>query len=255
MFTFYLPLSFSQSVSPPGYVITFTGHVGGKSAENTRLGYLIHYKEHSEWFVITSALKEKKDTTFLINDAGDTTNRIFGSYIPSKGRRIVAFKDFANERVIFDGNSSMHRDALPNVADTLYPMKWALIDEKKKIGEITCFKAETDFRGRHYTAWYAPSIGINNGPWKFGGLPGLITEVYDNENYLFFTLQSIMPTEKEAVEIPQGPYRNYEEYKRDFKKGAKRIIAAMSADEKVDPNCLTCGKVELKIDTIEKLLD
>lgn len=253
LFLYFVPFSFSQSKSPD-YVITYTGKVG-ETAEKTKIGYVIHNKDQSEWYVVETDFRKKKDTSFVVSDKGDTTARIFETYIPSKGKRVGAYKDFVNKIVVFDGNSSIHRDALTYVADTLYPMKWELKDEKKKIGEIECFKAETNFRGRRYIAWYAPSIPINNGPWKFGGLPGLITEIYDQEHYLFFTLQSLNSTKEEVVKIPCGPYRSYEKYKEDFRKGANKIIAAMTADEKVDPNCLTCGKVDIKIDTIEKLLD
>ncbi|MDL2257346.1 GLPGLI family protein [Bacteroidales bacterium OttesenSCG-928-I14] len=35
-------------------------------------------------------------------------------------------------------------------------------------------------------AWFAPGIPIPNGPWKFGGLPGLILKLYDtDENFIF----------------------------------------------------------------------
>lgn len=34
--------------------------------------------------------------------------------------------------------------------------------------------ATTQFRGLTYTAWFALDIPINEGPWKFHGLPGLI---------------------------------------------------------------------------------
>ena len=47
--------------------------------------------------------------------------------------------------------------------------------------------AVSDFRGRRWTAWFAPDISISDGPWKFSGLPGLIMEAYDTENhYRFF---------------------------------------------------------------------
>jgi GLPGLI family protein len=68
---------------------------------------------------------------------------------------------------------------------------WELHDEQKEILGHVCQKATTSFRGRDYTAWFAPDIPISNGPWKFGGLPGLIMQVTDSENHYDFELVGI----------------------------------------------------------------
>ena len=39
-----------------------------------------------------------------------------------------------------------------------FTIKWITINEKKVINDIECYKATTDFRGRKWEAWYAPSI-------------------------------------------------------------------------------------------------
>ena len=58
--------------------------------------------------------------------------------------------------------------------------------ETKTILGFNCIKAATKFRGRNYTAWFAPEIASPYGPWKFKGLPGLILEVYsDDYKYRF----------------------------------------------------------------------
>lgn len=64
--------------------------------------------------------------------------------------------------------------------------KWVLKDSILKIGIYQCQKAETDFRGRHYNAWFTTEIPIGDGPYKFYGLPGLIIKIGDsNEDYVF----------------------------------------------------------------------
>ncbi len=37
-----------------------------------------------------------------------------------------------------------------------------------------CHRAEARFRGRTYVVWFAPELPFSHGPWKLGGLPGLI---------------------------------------------------------------------------------
>lgn len=59
-------------------------------------------------------------------------------------------------------------------------MDWKLVEGSKKIGNFVCKKAELNFRGRFYTAFYTEQIPIALGPWKFNGLPGLILQVEDS---------------------------------------------------------------------------
>lgn len=64
--------------------------------------------------------------------------------------------------------------------------EWTLTEETKEILGYECFKATSDYRGRHWTAWFAPEIPVQDGPWKLCGLPGLILEAYDlRHDYTF----------------------------------------------------------------------
>lgn len=49
-----------------------------------------------------------------------------------------------------------------------------------------CGKATTKFRGRTYEAWYTDAVAVDEGPWKFHGLPGLILFVKDVSGDYFF---------------------------------------------------------------------
>ena len=76
--------------------------------------------------------------------------------------------------------------------DNLGIIQWKLDkDSMKTIVGVTCYKAIGRFRGRIYTVWYAPSIPINGGPWKLGGLPGLILEAYDMKREVVFSCKGI----------------------------------------------------------------
>ena len=56
---------------------------------------------------------------------------------------------------------------------------WELTDGERTILGYACRRAACTFRGRSYEAWYTPEIAVSCGPWKFGGLPGLILAVRD----------------------------------------------------------------------------
>lgn len=70
-------------------------------------------------------------------------------------------------------------------------MDWKLLPEKKMIKGYECQKAELDFGGRHWVAWFAEKIPFNDGPYKFKGLPGLILEIEDSKENHIFLLQKI----------------------------------------------------------------
>lgn len=58
--------------------------------------------------------------------------------------------------------------------EPLSEMEWQIGDSVKNVLGYECLKAETDYHGRHWTAWFATDIPVPFGPWKLHGLPGLI---------------------------------------------------------------------------------
>lgn len=61
-----------------------------------------------------------------------------------------------------------------------------ILSEVKTIGTYKVQAATTEFGGRKWVAWFTNSIPINEGPYKFCGLPGMILEIYDNDKYFHF---------------------------------------------------------------------
>lgn len=60
------------------------------------------------------------------------------------------------------------------VKDTLSAKGWSITNEKKTINGLNCTKATRKKDGITAIAWFAPSIPIQEGPFYFSGLPGLI---------------------------------------------------------------------------------
>lgn len=63
-------------------------------------------------------------------------------------------------------------------------LEWHLVQETDSIAGYVCQKAETEYRGREYEAWYCPAIPVDGGPYVFGGLPGLIIRVVDKRGII-----------------------------------------------------------------------
>ena len=67
-------------------------------------------------------------------------------------------------------------------------MLWKLHPETKIISNHNCQRATIRKYGRNFIAWFAKDIPINDGPYKFSGLPGLIIELYDEKDSYHFQL-------------------------------------------------------------------
>ena len=83
--------------------------------------------------------------------------------------------------------------------------EWKIFPDKEKIGEYDAQKATTDFGGRKWIAWFATDIPINDGPYKFYGLPGLIVKVEDITGSHVMTLvgnKSFQPVEEKDLQLP-----------------------------------------------------
>lgn len=91
--------------------------------------------------------------------------------------------------------------------------EWVVTDSLRQILGYMCQKAECDFRGRHYVAWFSTEIPVGDGPWKFGGLPGLILEVYDSNKYFCFTAVGIKQNCVQPVCFYD--FHDYRKIKRD----------------------------------------
>ncbi|MCY0971136.1 GLPGLI family protein [Chryseobacterium wangxinyae] len=66
--------------------------------------------------------------------------------------------------------------------------KWKILNDKNKILNYNVQKAELNYMGRKWTAWFTTEIPIQDGPYKFHGLPGLIMKIEDFEKTHVFEL-------------------------------------------------------------------
>ncbi len=79
--------------------------------------------------------------------------------------------------------------------EPLYPFEWNLTGETAQWEGYTVQQAMTTYGGRKWLAWFAPEIPFSDGPYKFGGLPGLILRLYDTRGHYVFELTSLNPLE------------------------------------------------------------
>lgn len=93
-------------------------------------------------------------------------------------------KDKTNQKTYF--KDRIGRDLYSYEEDR--PLVWKISSETTKIGEYKVQKAETDFAGRKWTAWFTTDLPYQDGPYKFGGLPGLVVKAEDEKGDYSFDL-------------------------------------------------------------------
>jgi len=99
------------------------------------------------------------------------------------GDQTIVFKNFPSGRITVTDRVMM--DAY-SYTESLNEISWQILPDTDTILSYTCQKAVTTFRGRDYEAWFSFDIPVNEGPWKFCGLPGLILKISDNrQHYLY----------------------------------------------------------------------
>ncbi len=84
---------------------------------------------------------------------------------------------------------------------------WQITQDTASILGYPCQKATVNFRGRAYDAWFSTDIPINDGPWKFMSLPGLILRINDTKNLFCFEMIGIENiTEPLVVQYPNPKF-------------------------------------------------
>lgn len=114
--------------------------------------------------------------------------------LPDKWKNVLV-KDFSINKVIVQDRANVTYQYEENQP----VIEWKLENETKDILGYLCNKATTKYRGRKYTAWYSKEIPINNGPYVFQNLPGLILEIEDSKSNFHFT----------AIAMDKKPNRIY----------------------------------------------
>lgn len=122
---------------------------------------------------------------------------------------------------------------------------WTLEEGDTTICNYACQRATATFRGRTWRVWYALDLPYEEGPWKLGGLPGLILKAEDAAGEYDFTAIEIFKPKDRCIKKPD---------KKGYKKGSeKKIQASISACYKNLAGYIRMTEGDQSLDTMEQI--
>ena len=177
--------------------------------------------QYSSFFV-------SENNAFIRKWQKDNPNK---SYYPGSAKLKGRMKDYWSEyqysQIYVQGKELTEWAVMPSPEFTQYRytepwplMQWTLESEKQTICGYQCQRATCHWRGRDYEAWFTSAIPLKSGPWKFGGLPGLIMKIYDTKHLYTW----------EAVSVENGSFSIYQLEERFFKDSNHKKVLKMQRD-------------------------
>lgn len=166
----------------------------------------------------------------------NTKSSVYPNALKLKGFRKDIWSEYQYSQIFVRGKELTEWAVMPATEYTQYrykepwpSMTWTLTDEKQDICGYQCQKATCHWRGRDYEAWFTSAIPMKSGPWKFGGLPGLIMKMYDTKHLYTW----------EAVAVENGSFPIYQLEERFFKDTDRKKVWKMQRDYNVKYNELS----------------
>jgi GLPGLI family protein len=137
--------------------------------------------------------------SFPYNSYNKQTKKKTDSYYTQKAAQMHMGDVFLNYP---EGRITVQEELYPSLYQTDEPLqmpKWNLSEQEDSIFGYLCRAAETIFRGKTWKAFYTEEVPASIGPWKLGGLPGMITKVEDKEGIHSFTLCGLLNEEQPLI--------------------------------------------------------
>lgn len=217
-------------------------------------------KNHSKFYSMNTLLLDSTKNSLIA--AGLSIEQILLKIRGmNQGSEDIITKDYVNSSLSFV-STILTQDYF--YQEPLETADWELLQDTLTILGYNCYKAQREFRGRTWEAWYAPDIPSMDGPWKLAGLPGLILKAKDSANEFTFECNGIsLLTKLVVIENPlllksgriiKTDGRSYTQIKRKSIEDLRSSIAAkgFTIVSVVDENGMAAEIPKLKMNSIEE---
>jgi len=167
------------------------------------------------------------DSIFADDVAKGASNAVINEHLQKQESGKVSWKLYDNypkkgTSSFLDGLGSERYCCVEKIAVP----EWKInTDSTKMILGYTCRMATTVYKGRKWCAWYAEEIPIAQGPWKLGGLPGLILRAYDSQRQFSFEAVGMEQVKRDINILYKG-----EKYEPIDRKVLDKLYARYYAD-------------------------
>ena len=149
--------------------------------------------------------------------------------LPRKPETMRIYKKRATQKVITvdDGPFDMvqGKPTYLYFEEEIPPMAWVISTDTATVLGYECIRAAVAFRGRNYNVWFTPHIPVNEGPWKFYGLPGAILRAESSDGLFQFKAIGLEGVEGVNIAFPNDkalvPAKNLKQL-MDYQKNSKR---------------------------------
>ena len=121
----------------------------------------------------------------------------------------------------FQSNTLWSNEEKYVVKEKMNLFQWTFMSGADTILGYKCRKAEANFRGRDYTAWFTTEIPFKASPWKICGLPGVVLKLKSSDGFYLLEAKNIAILDvKKELKIPFKVEKSisWESYKIAYKK-------------------------------------
>ncbi|NIF04880.1 GLPGLI family protein [Chryseobacterium sp. Tr-659] len=248
-------------------------------AQNQR--FIYEYK-----YVIDSTAKDKPETEIMLLDVAPKGSKFYSkdNFESDSLMRAAMEKQFQAGSTELNFSGIKFKGKIRYSVEKMYPdyavnffnnlaadeymvqdsrkQEWKILQDKEKIGAFTAQKAICNFAGRKWTAWFTTDLPIQDGPYKFSGLPGLIVKLEDATRSHSFELKGNKKLpggyewksskEKERfnplITVNETKYKKaFKDYLADPMKGERQMLAQGVIIQEIDDSGKTVDR-----NTVEK---
>lgn len=255
------------------------------NAQNQR--FIYEYK-----YVLDSTAKDKPETEIMLLDVVPKGSKFYSKdsfetdslMAAAMEKQLQAesseidFSKIKNKGKVYYSVEKMYPDYSVNFFNNLAAdeymvqdsrrQEWKILLDKEKIGIFTTQKAICDFAGRKWTAWFTIDLPIQDGPYKFYGLPGLIVKLEDATKTHSFELkgskklpvgyewQSTKEKERfnQLVTLSEVKYKKtFKDYLEDPMKSERQMMAQGIVLKEIDESGKLTDRKDIKNDREKKM--
>lgn len=211
-----------------GFIATLTGN----SIESNYTMNKIYSHINDTTKSIYQRIEDKQKGTFKVMMPGSMADSFGNQVFYNKLKDSIYLREKMNDYYVIT------KEKTPKI-------KWNITSDTMSIMGYHCTLAETDFRGRKYTAFFTTDVPIVAGPWKFNGLPGLVLLIQDQKDQVKIYATKIEYPVTDVVQPFSGGGRliNANEYinlrDKDFEKMIRQTEQMVAGQQYFDKTNLS----------------